>query len=230
MAEFFPLASPSDVRAERYNPGFSEATLDGCALDSDGSVIILDGRTSGTVTEDISVSSLAEWYKYYRKTTEPTNTSVSCAIKDTEDNILIASVVDGNSLSAIDATTYKTIRVVHTLTRNSTSDDTPKLHYREVSWLGEGERGVNWANKTFVTSAPATSHNSYTHLDITGSGYLVALSGTSFTMSIDGGDIHKIYIGSSTCASLFPIRFHKSLLLKGASAPSDEKSAWVVLD
>lgn len=91
---------------------------------------------SGTVTEDIAVSSLQQWYKYHRNVTEPANTSVSCAVKDTSDNVLDASVADGDSLSAIDETLYKTIRLVHTLTRNSTSDATPKLHYREVSWLG----------------------------------------------------------------------------------------------
>ena len=50
--------------------------------------------------------------------------------------MLVASVADGDSLSAISAQTYKTIRLVHTLTRDSVSDATPELHYREVSWIG----------------------------------------------------------------------------------------------
>ncbi len=142
---------------------------------------------SGTVTEDITVSSLAEWYKYYRKTTEPTNTSVSCAIKDTEDNVLIASVDDGDSLSAIDATIYKTIRVVHTLTRNSISDDTPKLHYREVSWIGP-ERVVS----TFPIVHQTSSTSLVTAFEkVNGNGELSVVTvyadyGNYLRMTIDG--------------------------------------------
>jgi len=102
-------------------------------------LLVSSTTTSGTVTVDISVESLHQWYKYHRSVTTPANTVITCAIKDTSNNVLIASVSDGDSLSTIDATTYKTIRVVHTLTRNSTDDDTPKLHYREVSWIGQNK-------------------------------------------------------------------------------------------
>jgi hypothetical protein len=102
------LSNPLDKligRVEKYNPSFAGAVLSNCEIDTDGSIIISSGQTTATVSEDIAVSSFSEWYKYYIKKTTPTTSTITCAIKDTSDNVLIASITDGGSLSSIDAQT-----------------------------------------------------------------------------------------------------------------------------
>jgi hypothetical protein len=106
---------------------------------------------------------------------------VSCAIKDTSNNVLDASLADGDSLSAISAQTYKTIRLVHTLARDSVSDTTPELHYREVSWIGAEIDSKYGA----VGTGAGSSAN--TELSITGGGcvlYGISNDGTAVTGTI----------------------------------------------
>lgn len=170
--------------------------------------------TTGIVTEDISVSSLADWYKYYRKVTTPANTAVSCAIKDTSDNVLIASVADGDSLSTIDAKLYKTIRLVHTLTRVSISDSTPKLHYREVDWIGSE------IDSKYGAVGTGTGSSINTELSITGGGcvlYSIANDGTAVTGTITrDGVVYQHFTfptGAMTLTFGKGLKCNKSLLI-----------------
>lgn len=357
------MSTPLDKlvgRIERYNPGFSGATLSGCELDADGNVVLSDGVATGTVTEDIAVSSLQQWYKYHRNTTEPANTSVSCAITsepfpymtaaslpspyvvsastekltnyaykafdgvngidgvwaansttgwlkkdfgspvvlsgkysiigwitayggstaapkswtldgsnndsdwttlDTQTNYtsfadgaystfsftnttayryyrinitannthaslvtvvelllpghsLDTSVADGDSLSAISAQTYKTIRLVHTLARDSVSDATPKLHYREVSWLGAEIDSKYGA----VGTGAGSSAN--TELSITGGScvlYSISNDGTAVTGTITRDGVvyqHFTFATGAGCLSFGEgMKCTKSLLV-----------------
>ena len=206
-------------RVERYNPGFSGATLSGCELDSAGGVILSTGATSGTVTEDIAVASLAEWYKYFRQVTTPANTSVSCAIKDTANNVLVASMADGDILSTIDSKTYKTIRLVHTLTRVSTSDTTPELHYREVEWLGH-EQELNY---TLIGCKNVNASTLETVLTVNGKGKLFnidSLSNGSYPIAylevhIDGALYFSLLANSLITPRLtFEKKFKTTLVIK----------------
>lgn len=93
---------------------------------------------------------------------------------------------------------------------------------------------VNWADKTFDTSVPTVvAHEANTHLDITGSGYLVALGRTTnatvyYSIQIDGGDIYRVHI--DTNLTLSPIRFKTALKIACSAAASVSHYAWVVLD
>lgn len=88
--------------------------------------------------------------------------------------------------------------------------------------------GVDWRTKTFQTSSPTATHLANTHLNITGSGYIVGLcapEGTLFTIQIDGGTIRYAREGN-----LLLIRFNTSLLIKSGAAAANTANAWVVLD
>ncbi len=65
------------------------------------------------------------------------NTSYDMYFKVINADNLISNLNDKDNINTIDARTHKSIRLVHTLTRNSISDPTPKLHYREVTYQGE---------------------------------------------------------------------------------------------
>ena len=160
--------SASDVQADAVM--LTDSWAESAGNDLKHKTIFGEPALSGTSTEDIAVSSLAEWYKYYRTVTTPANTSVTCAIKDTSNNVLVASVADGDSLSAIDETTYKTIRLVHTLARDSVSDATPKLYYREVSWIGNRLLSA----KSIKLNGTQTSYA--TVINVTGRGELRAIT------------------------------------------------------
>ncbi|MTI82577.1 MAG: hypothetical protein FH756_01500 [Firmicutes bacterium] len=89
---------------------------------------------------------------------------------------------------------------------------------------------VDWASKSFQTSASdeawATDH---THLNISGSGYLVSLltSQVDYRITLDGV---SYYISCDQSMPLFPVRFNTSLVVKSVDAPNHATSAWVVLD
>jgi len=125
---------------------------------------------SGTVTLDVT-EDVYEWLKLYFKTVTPANTTVTCAVKDTSNNVLIASVTDGGDLSGIDTKTYKTLRLVFTLTRVSTSDTTPELHMPFWTWIGSIPQAFDWTAKTPTYARLKTNSNSLqTVIDVTGEG------------------------------------------------------------
>lgn len=96
---------------------------------------------TGTVTIDRTLDTVYKWgSSYYNKTipVTPGTQTVSLAIKDTDDNVLIASVADKQSIASINPTTYPAIREVYTLTRADGADDSPALSAPLVSYIGTG--------------------------------------------------------------------------------------------
>lgn len=92
---------------------------------------------------------------------------------------------------------------------------------------------VDWSDKTFQTSSLTGEHYTNTHLNITGSGYLVAFLGSrnGFSIQIDGGQIYRFFLNSEAGpVSLFPIRFSQSLLVKCDEVAAAATNVWVVLD
>ena len=100
---------------------------------------------AGTVTLDISPSSLYAWRNTYFKTKKPENTDIVCTVKDASDNVLIPNIADGGDLSSIDPTQYETLRLVWTLTRDSVEDESPVVYEPFWSWLGVDKKSI--ANK-----------------------------------------------------------------------------------
>ncbi len=108
----------------------------------------------------------------------------------------------------------------------------------------KGGGGTDWTAKTNTTSAPTAAHQANTHLNITGSGWLMGVlcgfDGTNhrFTIQVDGGDIWDLYYAGNntdnTRAAGFGnvqmIRFNSSLVVKGNAAASNLHNAWAVLD
>jgi hypothetical protein len=93
---------------------------------------------------------------------------------------------------------------------------------------------VDWASKSFQTSAVIDVHQAVTHLDIIGSGYLNSIFNFSTTtiyygIQIDGGSIYLIS-GNPSALSLFPIRFNTSLKVTSNSNPAGNRAVWAVLD
>lgn len=95
------------------------------------------------------------------------------------------------------------------------------------------DKVIGWAEKGFQTSAPVIgSHKNSTHLDITGSGYLllaqVGTNPTSYPWSIqiDNGSIYESLINGN----MFALRFNSRLIIKNANPPGANFNVWVVLD
>lgn len=153
--------------------GWAWAVFDGCGL-SDGKVKLSSATTQGTVTLDIFPTSLYAWRNLYFKTKKPANTDITCAVKDTSDNVLIPNIADGGDLSSIDPTQYKTLRLVWTLTRNSVEDESPVVYEPFWSWLG-GNDVFDLSGKTPIASKiEMTAAGAYqTVIEVTGSGVAV---------------------------------------------------------
>lgn len=109
--------------------------------------------------------------------------------------------------------------------------------------ISEISGGTNWAEKSFVTSCiPYSSFTvgsmtySYTHLSITGSGWLVGLfcgNVSGFMIQIDNGDVYKIFSKADRqIGSLNLIRFNNKLVVKSFESIENEMGThcWVVLD
>ena len=84
---------------------------------------------------------------------------------------------------------------------------------------------------SFTTNAATIeSHLANTVLDISGSGYLLCIkAATAFgaSIQIDGGVIYVYNVSAGETATLFPLRFNTSLIIKSNAADS---TAWAVLD
>lgn len=96
----------------------------------------------------------------------------------------------------------------------------------------------NWSEKTFETNAPAIeSHFSGTILNITGSGFLVSITGYESTqqddhaIQIDGGTIYNVTTYNAQLLSYFPVRFNSSIkITTESSSIGKSNNAWVILD
>lgn len=188
-----------------FNRDFKQSTLSNCEIDTDGSVKLSTGQIFGTVTEDVAVKHIARWLAYSRKVyvpDSPGTQTITCAIKDISDNVLISNVSEGQSLATIDAKIYKTLRVVHTLTRASTADASPKLHYRDVSWLGSDHDAlIGKTPRCIALRCTMGDYTDTTIANITGSGYLLGITAvcpamdsiysadSTSTLTIDGVDL-----------------------------------------
>lgn len=93
--------------------------------------------TSGTVTKTVTLQDLKTWGNLKFSKTTPTNTSVTCAVKDISDNVLIANATSIADLSAINVATYTALKFVWTLSRNSANDTSPSITSPSVTWEGD---------------------------------------------------------------------------------------------
>lgn len=199
-------------------------------------IIFVDNALSGTITKIISPNIIEKWGALFQNSILPVSGN-SCITKITalDDTILLDNLTsNAENISSIDVSSHKAIKVVITLSRANRTDTPPKLIYASVTFLGSGMRGIEWDKKTFELSASiSTSHSSYTHIDLEGSGYLIYLNanGVTFYIQIDGGEIYAISTTVDTGGfSLFPIRFNSSIKITASRASSSSCSVGVILD
>jgi hypothetical protein len=93
--------------------------------------------------------------------------------------------------------------------------------------------GIDWASKSVATSSEINgSMTGYTSINITGSGYLVALNNDSnnvvnVSVQIDGGDIYNVVLTTYSSVTIYPVRFNQSLQV---NAEVSNVRTWAVLD
>ncbi|MFZ5826491.1 MAG: hypothetical protein ACOY94_19535 [Bacillota bacterium] len=101
-----------------------------------------------------------------------------------------------------------------------------------ISMLMGGE-GWKITDMTHVNSGWSTvaSHDTYTHLNISGQGFLVGMynaeNNVPWTVQIDGGTLYKSYVIAS--AGLFIVPFQTSLVVSGMYAPSGGYCAFALV-
>lgn len=118
-----------------------------------------------------------------------------------------------------------------TMTKVAFGDVSPTVSPFTVIWDANLSVPAHLYDLLFQTSAPISSHQTYTHLNITGSGYLVRLhsAGTTRTFSVEiDGSIYSLSI--LTGAEFFPVRFNNSLKVTCSVGAGASENAWVVLD
>lgn len=100
--------------------------------------------------------------------------------------------------------------------------------------------GVDWDEKTVQSGCDSTTHRANTHVNITGSGYLMGIWShidASWAIQVDGGDIWHVYtfvssnnVGSTGGGNPNTIRFNTSLQITNTAAASSQNQVWVVTD
>lgn len=99
--------------------------------------------------------------------------------------------------------------------------------YDALVWIKNGSttRGFDHKNWSWVLASTATTtHKGFTHADVTGKGYVIALNGTgSWAVQIDGGPIRPMtHLESRMNRYLGYIRFNSNLKVTSDVAPSNE--------
>lgn len=156
----YTLSTAWDVTTASYasksfNTSSQSNNAFGFALSSNNSVLFLiagntdtvyqynianpASTTSGTITKTYTPSDLQKWGNAKWTETKPANTSMTCEVLDNSNNVLKSNVISITDLSDINISTYPTIKIKWTLTRNSVSDQTPVLSSSSVTWEGSRE-------------------------------------------------------------------------------------------
>jgi len=132
-------------------------------------------QTSGNVVKTYTPQDLTQWANLKFTKTTPTNTSVTCDVLDNNNNVLKSNVTSIADLSDIDVTTYPTVKVKWTLTRNATSDTTPKVYAPSITF--EAYKMPKMKNQIFTSNGYFTAPQTGVYkVTVTGGGGSGALS------------------------------------------------------
>lgn len=144
---------------------------------------------------------------------------------------ILQEIQENNDLTALDAT--------ETATDKNTAAEITGAVWSDNAQHGPSDlkaAAVDWSSKTVTssTSDGGASHDQYTHLDITGSGYVVGVhlnwsSNTYFTYEIDGSDWYSMRLNQQSLGHS-PLRFNQSLKVSSGTQPDPQGHVWVVLD
>ena len=130
----------SDVLANSYliSTGDSWSTFSAATTqDNQFNLYYTVKALTGTVTKTYTPSDLKKWGNAKWTQNTPANTSVVCDVLDASSNVLKSAVTSIADLSDIDITTYPSLKLRWTLSRNSVSDESPTASMPSVTWEGQ---------------------------------------------------------------------------------------------
>ena len=188
---------------------------------------------TGSYSRDILAANVLKWKQLSgQNPTLGAGQTHTLNIKDTSGNTLIAGATDPQDLSSI-AKTYTKLSLEGTLARGSADITSPTIDPFTVTYVSNILAPVQWNNKVYATSAPTGAHQANTHINLTGSGFLIGIidpGGSTWAVQVDGGLIHNLNSGGGGLVSLFPIRFNTSLKVTCSVASNVSYNAWYILD
>lgn len=180
---------------------------------------------AGTASHEFTPAGLASWIKMVPHSDLPVNTGIVVDLINPVDDTVLQSNVGGEvDLSAYDTSQLTVVGVRVTLSRQD-KDTGPPSFYHDVHWKAHAVF-TGFPNNP-VHNFPVTTEQSYTHLDVTGSGFLVCVRtntssttfATDFYIQIDGKTPFRVYVGTTPqTVPLFPLRFESSLKITGTKA------------
>lgn len=140
---------------------------------------------SGTAVKVIAPLDPKKWGNAKWTEAEPANTSVVCDVLSSSNVVLKSNITSLQDLSDIDVTTYPSLKLRFTLTRNAVTDTSPTVKDLSTTWEGgDGMIIPNTIQFAELVQATPAAGTYYTLLDVSsGKGILnrlsVALGSTS---------------------------------------------------